>query len=88
MIASSIANSPKLIDIEIYTQEKIVQASEVIHLLLLQLCFVYGQELTTLITQTVTLRYTRGFWYISIYMRARICEIIRTGDLKQAFAGR
>ena len=31
MITSSIADSPKLIDIEIYTQEKIVQASEVIH---------------------------------------------------------
>ena len=38
--------------------------------------------------QTVTLRYTRGFGYVSIYMRAWIYEIIRTGDLKQAFAGR
>ena len=35
--------------------------------------------------QTVTLRYT---WYVSIYMRAWIYEIIRTGDLKRAFAGR
>ena len=35
----------------------------------------------------VTLRYTRDFWYISIYMRAWICEIIQAGDLKQAFAG-
>ena len=36
--------------------------------------------------QTVTLRYTRGFWYVSI--RAWIYEIIGTGDLKQAFTGR
>ena len=38
--------------------------------------------------EKITLHYTRGFWYVSIYMRAWICEIIQTGDLKQAFAGR
>ena len=34
--------------------------------------------------QTVTLRYTRGFGYISLYVRAWTCQIIQTGDLKQA----
>ena len=38
--------------------------------------------------QMVTLRYTKGFWYVFIYMKALIYEIIRTGDFKQAFAGR
>ena len=37
--------------------------------------------------QTVTLRYTRGFGYVSIYMRAWIYEIIRTGDLNKRLLG-